>query len=112
MEWINCNKIERLSQEIGAENLPLLIEIFLSELSTYQKNLSDEKNAGRLAYLAEISHALKSSAASFGADRLHAKAQALDHQFKQGIAIDEAIEVASMIDKLKHTAHHYDQLIN
>lgn len=112
MEWINQNKIDRLSQEIGAENIPMLIEIFLGELETYQRNLTSESVDGHLDYLAEISHALKSSAASFGAERLHAKAQVLDSQFKQGGVMDEATEVASMIDELNHTAKHYYRLIN
>ncbi|MCG3760476.1 Hpt domain-containing protein [Vibrio cincinnatiensis] len=112
MEWMNQYKIDRLSQEIGAENIPMLIEIFLGELEAYQKNLTSESVDSHLDYLAEISHALKSSAASFGADRLYAKAQMLDSLFKQGEAMDEATEVASMIDELNHTAKHYYRLIN
>ncbi|MDW1810739.1 Hpt domain-containing protein, partial [Vibrio sp. Vb2362] len=67
---LNQQKIDELSMEIGSDNVPVLFDIFLGEMDTYIENLSQLQGAERLAYSKEISHALKSSAASFGADRL------------------------------------------
>lgn len=63
---LNQQKIDELSMEIGSDNVPVLFDIFLGEMDTYIENLSQLQGAERLAYSKEISHALKSSAASFG----------------------------------------------
>ncbi|ADT87702.1 Hpt domain-containing protein [Vibrio sp. Vb2880] len=111
MELMNLSKIDNLAQEIGEENVPVLVEIFLGELDTYRNNLSDVTFGDKLEYLKEISHALKSSAASFGADQLCAKAIDIDSRAKLGSTIDATLDTAMMIDLIQHTRQSYAQLI-
>ena len=67
---LNQQKVDELAGEIGQENVPVLLEIFLGELKGYYEHLEINKESDTSKYLADISHALKSSAASFGADSL------------------------------------------
>jgi two-component system phosphorelay protein LuxU len=111
MDVLNQSKIEKLAREIGEENVPMLLEIFLCELVAYQQSLTGDEVTDKTQYLKDISHALKSSAASFGADRLCAKAVNLDAKAKLGEKFDEAVETANMIDILNQTHGYYQQLI-
>ncbi|EEW10783.1 quorum-sensing phosphorelay protein LuxU [Vibrio mimicus] len=111
-EWINQSKIDLLAREIGEENVPILVNIFLGELNDYQCKLVSEAVTDKLEYLKEISHALKSSAASFGADRLCAKAVELDSRAKSGEMIDISLEVEQMLELLKHTHQCYSDLVH
>ncbi|PAR56586.1 phosphorelay protein [Vibrio metoecus] len=110
-EWINQSKIDLLAKEIGEENVPILVDIFLGELGDYQSKLVSEQVVDKLGYLKEISHALKSSAASFGADRLCAKAIELDSRAKSGEMLDISLEVTQMLDLLKQTHQCYSNLV-
>ncbi len=110
-EWINQSKIDLLAKEIGEENVPILVNIFLGELGDYQSKLVSEQVGDKLGCLKEISHALKSSAASFGADRLCAKAIELDSRAKSGEMLDISLEVTQMLDLLKQTHQCYSNLV-
>ena len=111
-EWINQSKIDLLAKEIGEENVPILVNIFLGELNDYQSKLVSDTVADKLGYLKEISHALKSSAASFGADRLCAKAVELDSRAKSGEMMDISLEVEHMLQLLKQTHQCYSDLVH
>lgn len=111
-ELINQSKIDVLAKEIGEENIPILVNIFLDELKDYQQKLLGEVVVDKLSYLKDISHALKSSAASFGADRLCAKAVELDSRAKSGEMINISREVELMADLLKQTHQCYLELVN
>jgi len=110
MEVLNQTKVDSLAQEIGEENVPILVEIFLGELDMYQQNLSSDQLDDKVQYLKEISHALKSSAASFGAELLCAKAADIDSRGKSGEGIHEVKDTASMIELLLLTHQRYSQL--
>ncbi len=107
MEILNKQKIAALASEIGEENVPVLLDIFLGELDMYIAELSDATKVDKAEYLREISHALKSSAASFGADALCDKAKELDMRAKQGQDIDIVHDVVAMIDQLSSTSSAY-----
>ncbi|MFG5009245.1 Hpt domain-containing protein [Vibrio cholerae] len=111
-EWINQSKIDLLAKEIGEENVPILVNIFLGELNDYQSKLVSDTVADKLGYLKKISHALKSSAASFGADRLCAKAVELDSRAKSGEMMDISLEVEHMLELLKQTHQCYSDLVH
>ncbi|MGB1281282.1 MAG: quorum-sensing phosphorelay protein LuxU [Vibrio cyclitrophicus] len=83
MKVLNQQKVDELAGEIGQENVPVLLEIFLGELKGYREHLRLNNEADNTKYLADISHALKSSAASFGADCLCDFAITLDAKVKQ-----------------------------
>ncbi len=111
MELLNQSKVDKLAQDIGKENIPVLVQIFLGELVTYQQSLMSNELADKKEYLKEISHALKSSAASFGADKLCAKAIDIDSRAKQDEFMDEVVEAASMVELLVQTHGCYQRLI-
>jgi two-component system, phosphorelay protein LuxU len=112
MEWINKDKISVLAKEIGEENVPMLLDIFLGELISYVDNLQSISPKEKADYLREISHALKSSAASFGADRLCNKAIELDGQIKSGVEFNHDKACVDMIEFIQQTHHNYAQLLN
>ncbi|WPC73272.1 quorum-sensing phosphorelay protein LuxU [Vibrio porteresiae] len=111
MDFLNQGKIDGLAQEIGQENVPVLLEIFLGELTSYEQQLSQISGAEQYEYLKEISHALKSSAASFGADRLCAKAVEIDGMVKLGLEFEVNTEAERMMELLKATFARYQQLL-
>ncbi|AGV17006.1 Hpt domain-containing protein [Vibrio alginolyticus] len=104
---LNQQKIDELSMEIGSDNVPVLFDIFLGEMDTYIENLSQLQGAERLAYSKEISHALKSSAASFGADRLCELAMSIDKKAKAGELTAESEVLEVMFDLLHETRDAY-----
>ncbi len=104
---LNQKKIDELSVEIGHENVPVLLDIFLGEMTTYIDNLHNYAGAEQLLYLKEISHALKSSAASFGADRLRELAISIDNKGKTNQLAEDGVEVSTMIEVLGDTCDVY-----
>lgn len=107
MNILNQKKIDDLSMEIGSDNVPVLLDIFLGEIDTYIRNLSQLNDTEQLVYLKEISHALKSSAASFGADRLCDLAISIDKKAKAVELAVEGEEATTMIDVLRDTQEVY-----
>ena len=61
MKVLNQQKVDELAGEIGQENVPVLLEIFLGELKGYYEHLDLNKDTDTSKYLADISHALKLS---------------------------------------------------
>ncbi|MGY0613887.1 quorum-sensing phosphorelay protein LuxU [Vibrio sp. FJH11] len=107
MSMLNQQKIEQLSQEIGSENVPVLLDIFLGEIHTYIEHLQKYEGEEQLTYLKDISHALKSSAASFGADRLCELAISIDKKAKVCDLAVNGEEATTMIDVLRDTQEVY-----
>jgi len=112
LEVLNQEKIDRLAAEVGKENVPVLLEIFLGELDAYISNLVSNPTGSTSQYLKEISHALKSSAASFGAEALCANAIAIDAKVKAGQAVDEKRDTDEMLELLQQTYHRYRELVS
>ncbi|KJY85155.1 phosphorelay protein LuxU [Vibrio galatheae] len=110
MELLDQSKIDRLAEEIGAENVPLLLEIFLGELQTYITKLSQLEGQEQALYLKEISHALKSSAASFGAEALRAHSADVDSSAKSGGMLDSTDHKQQMLSLLSDTQQRYQGL--
>ncbi|WP_175561598.1 quorum-sensing phosphorelay protein LuxU [Vibrio aerogenes] len=104
MDLLNKEKIATLAKEIGQENVPVLLDIFLNELTTYQETLSAADTPARVDHLKEISHALKSSAASFGADRLCALAIDIDMRAKQQ-QLGEIDQETQIFMEMLHETH-------
>ncbi|YCO04635.1 quorum-sensing phosphorelay protein LuxU [Vibrio sp. VNB-15] len=107
MDVLNQQKINELAAEIGSENVPVLLDIFLGEMDVYINNLSQYQGGEQLIYLKEISHALKSSAASFGADRLCDLAIATDKKAKASELVEGSEELSLMLDLLHVTRDAY-----
>lgn len=112
MDILNQEKIELLGREIGPENIPMLLDIFVGELLSYAETLTVCSEDECVSQLSEISHALKSSAASFGADRLCALAIEIDTQVKAGKQVGEPEQLQLFIDLLNLTRVAYQNLID
>ncbi|NAW85598.1 Hpt domain-containing protein [Photobacterium halotolerans] len=78
---INEATLKRLAVEVGHETVALLLEVFSGELEQYLQQLTEQPSVMQIR---EISHAIKSSAASFGADELAQMAQECESRVKQG----------------------------
>ena len=107
---LNQQKVDELAGEIGQENVAVLLEIFLGELKGYYEHLEINKESDTSKYLADISHALKSSAASFGADSLCSFAIGLDSKVKQSLPITDG-DFEDMQSLLLSTYTEYQQLM-
>ncbi len=112
MEIINQKQVDRLAAEIGKENVPVLLEIFLNELAGYESTLLSLEGQEQHAYLTEVSHALKSSAASFGADALCNYSILLDKNAKLGEQLSSPSCKKEMLDLLKKTYSIYQNLFS
>ncbi|CAM4428589.1 Hpt domain-containing protein [Vibrio agarivorans] len=109
MDVMNKVKIDDLGAQIGKENLAPLFEIFTNELADYQQSLKTIEGDMLSKLLGEICHALKSSAASFGADALCEHAIAVDAQFKQGADLTQGEWVDTTLTLLEQTHIAYTQ---
>lgn len=111
MEVLNSVKVEQLGSEIGVDNVPILLEIFLGELAQYIANLQ-QCPTNQDEYLREISHALKSSAASFGAEALCALANEYDAVGKAGQLLNTDQHKQQMLSLLNETEQRYKDLLS
>lgn len=78
---VNNETIQRLTLEVGKDTVLMLFEVFSAELKDYFEQLSGSPS---ISQIREISHALKSSAASFGADELAELARECEYRVKLG----------------------------
>lgn len=108
--YLNTDKIDDLCNEIGQENLPVLLDIFLGELNEYQVAIT-ESGDDLERQLGEISHALKSSAASFGADELCKTAQYIDASVKAGQQVSTIENKSSMLANIQATIDAYGSIM-
>jgi len=108
--YLNANKIDDLCNEIGQDNLPFLLDIFLGELNEYQVALL-EGGDDLERQLSDISHALKSSAASFGADELCKTAKHIDASAKAGLQVSTIENKNSMLLSIQGTIKAYGSLM-
>lgn len=107
MNFMNRDKVEQLSKEIGHDNIPILLGIFTGELVSYQEQLSTGSLSDKMASMKEICHALKSSAASFGAESLCQFAVDIDAQVKNGQLAEDQTQVDHMLHNLSQTHRCY-----
>ncbi|MGX9418954.1 Hpt domain-containing protein [Vibrio sp. WJH972] len=108
MALINKDTLDQLANDIGEESVPMLLDIFLGEIGDYINTLSSVGSPDVIVQLGEISHALKSSAASFGADKLCRFANEIDSMVKINKSIEG--EVQPFIELLKQTHTAYSTL--
>ncbi|BAX53660.1 TPA: Hpt domain-containing protein [Photobacterium damselae] len=78
---VNVETVKRLADEVGEDTVSLLFNVFSDELEQYLVKLLAEPSVSDIG---EISHSIKSSAASFGADDLALLAQECESRVRQG----------------------------
>jgi two-component system phosphorelay protein LuxU len=104
---MNQDRVEQLTNEIGESNIPILLGIFTGELVTYQSQLSEGTLSDKMELLAEICHALKSSADSFGAESLCQLAIEVDAKSKQNTLIEDQALIDQTLELLANTHSTY-----
>ncbi|MDR9827963.1 Hpt domain-containing protein [Vibrio sp. FNV 38] len=109
MDVMNKVKIEELGAQIGINNLPPLFEIFTSELAQYQNQIKASQADSVTLQLGEICHALKSSAASFGADALCHHAKEIDVLYKHRKDLSQGDYIERTLELLVKTHQVYTQ---
>ncbi|CAH0533313.1 hypothetical protein VST7929_01178 [Vibrio stylophorae] len=80
MSHINRQRVTLLCDEVGRDMLAMLFKVFSEELAEYVQCLDQDAS---LANIADVCHAAKSSARSFGADLLAEQAIHFEQQAKQ-----------------------------
>ncbi len=108
MQLKNQKTIDQLSQEIGSDNVPMLFGIFVNELKEYLVIFEQANKSDLYENLKEISHALKSSAASFGADALCSLAIEIDARVKAGELTDCVSEADVLMKVISDTSQAYE----
>ncbi|RXJ73553.1 phosphorelay protein LuxU [Veronia nyctiphanis] len=104
---INRDTLRRLADEVGEETVTVLLNVFSDELNRYQTLLSEQPTVSDVR---EISHAIKSSAASFGADDLANFAQECEARVKLGQDIWVHDHINELTSMLKGAANKYRAL--
>jgi two-component system phosphorelay protein LuxU len=107
-QYINQKAVNQLVQEVGDENVPFLFGIFCDELDDFIGTLSTQPEIEKVR---EISHCLKSSAGSFGADKL--ASMAVDIEEKAKLHQDEWVErnISEFVNIARGTEIAYRKLL-
>lgn len=104
---VNNETLRRLAFEVGEEMVSSLLFVFSDELKGYYEQLSD---APTIMQIREISHAIKSSAASFGADELAELARECESRIILGQEAWAQEQLPQFVNVLQKTASHYFEL--
>ena len=104
---VNNETIHRLTIDVGKETALLLLGVFSDELQEYLQQLKDLPT---ILHIKEKSHAIKSSAASFGADELADFACECENRVKMGQDLWVMDQFPRLLDILRKTAMTYQEL--
>jgi two-component system phosphorelay protein LuxU len=104
---LNPKALDKMKSDVGEAHLPVLLGCFIGELEEYIVLLNGSDNNEK--HCADISHSLKSSAASFGADALLQIAIQIDTAVKRNQTICSQETKAKLIASLKTTLAEYQR---
>lgn len=104
---VNNETLRRLALEVGEEMVSSILAVFSEELNDYFELLS---GAPTILQIGEICHAIKSSAASFGADELAELAHECEYRVKLGQDAWVFEQLPRLNDILQITAAKFDAL--
>ncbi|WP_028022805.1 Hpt domain-containing protein [Enterovibrio calviensis] len=104
---VNHETLRRLAVEVGEETVSSLLVVFSDELSRYSDELSETPSVMQVR---EISHAIKSSAASFGADELAELARECESRVKLGQESWVHEQLPRLTSMIEGTASQYKAL--
>ena len=96
-------------QEVGDENVPFLFGIFCDELDDFISTLTTHPEIEKVR---EISHCLKSSAGSFGADKLASMAINIEEKAKNKQKDWVERNISEFVNIARGTELAYRQMIN
>ncbi|ORT50564.1 hypothetical protein ST37_09815 [Vibrio sp. qd031] len=106
---LNPKALDKMKTDVGEAHLPVLLECFIGELEEYIVLLNRTDNSDKIC--ADISHSLKSSAASFGADALLQIAIQIDTAVKRNQTICSQKTKAKLIASLESTLAEYQRYL-
>lgn len=104
---VNTERLRRLALEVGEDTVTVLLTVFSDELSQYHSQLAGSPS---IEQIREISHAIKSSAASFGADDLAEMARECESRVKQGQREWMSHHLDELTEMLQGTASTYREM--
>mgnify|MGYP000070723134 CR=1 FL=1 len=108
-QYINQIAVNQLMQEVGDENVPFLFGIFCDELDDFISTLTTHPEIEKVR---EISHCLKSSAGSFGADKLASMAINIEEKAKNKQKDWVERNISEFVNIARGTELAYRQMIN
>ena len=108
-QYINQIAVNQLMQEVGDENVPFLFGIFCDELDDFISTLTTHPEIEKVR---EISHCLKSSAGSFGAEKLANMAIHIEEKAKDKQKDWVERNISEFVNIARGTELAYRQMIN
>jgi two-component system phosphorelay protein LuxU len=102
---LNPKALDKMKSDVGEAHLPVLLGCFIGELEDYIVRLTASEQLEK--HCADISHSLKSSAASFGADALLQVAIQIDTAVKRNQTICNQETKNQLIASLELTLEEY-----
>ncbi|MEN0677410.1 Hpt domain-containing protein [Plesiomonas shigelloides] len=83
-EWIDLQVLGELKQEIGADVLKEVIEVYLTELGEHVEQMQQARHQNDWVALGKLAHCIKSSSGSLGALRLYQAALSVETLCRKG----------------------------
>ena len=110
--YIDSKVISQMSDDLTAEMLPEMLELFVIENAKILDQIDQLLARKDIVELKNQSHALKGSAATFGAALLTPLAEKLEHSCKQGNTEDAETYAKQVIEVGRKTLDVYNNRFN
>jgi HPt (histidine-containing phosphotransfer) domain-containing protein len=98
---VSAEVLSDLANDTSADLVPKIVRLFISELHTRAQRMSDAIETCDIKVIASEAHALKSSAASYGAQVVARHARGVDQACKDGdlvLAIEQARKLIAIVE--------------
>ncbi len=105
--YIDFNVVSQIADDLSIEMLPEMVDLFITESTKRLEQIEQLLENRDFVELGNQSHALKGSAATFGAIKLTPLAESLEQSCKQGKVEDAEILTKQVIDVGKKTLDAY-----
>ena len=110
--YIDSKVISQMSDDVSAEMLPEMFELFVIENTKILDQIDQLSASKYIVELENQAHALKGSAATFGAALLTPLAEKLEHSCKQGNTKDAEANAKQVIEVGRKTLDVYNNRFN
>ena len=110
--YIDSKVLSQMSDDLSAEMLPEMLELFVIENAKILDQIDQLLARKDIVELKNQSHALKGSAATFGAALLTPLAEKLEHSCKQGNTEDAEAFAKQVIEVGRKTLDIYNNRFN
>ncbi|UCC15372.1 MAG: Hpt domain-containing protein, partial [Gammaproteobacteria bacterium] len=100
---IDEDQLRTLGQDTSPDLVPKLVAVFVSELGTRARGISQGLESGDTKRLASEAHALKSSASTYGATAIAECARRIDQACKDENRVEAVAQGRALIDLVEST---------